>query len=150
MRDDPEGVLEAAIAAYVIGDLDANAAYFAPDARFAIYIDPDLLPFAGEVSGRDKIRKVAESVASTFELLQYDIKSISSQGTTVRCQAVFRYRHRASGECIDGVERIEAEIENGLIVTYREYHDADRIRAFLRLCEQTEAVRASQAQTADT
>lgn len=136
MRMDAEGIMEALFAAYAIGDLDANLAYFAPDARFAIYVDTELLPYAGEVSGRAQIRNVLEGVTRDFELLHYEAKSIVAQGAIVRCQAAFTYRHRASGEVIDGIERIEAEVKNGLITSYREFHDVERIRAFLRLCNE--------------
>jgi hypothetical protein len=52
MRSDPEGVLEGALRAYAMGDLQAAAAYFADDVIFAIYVEKDVLSFGGQVSGR--------------------------------------------------------------------------------------------------
>jgi hypothetical protein len=33
--------------------------------------------------------------------------------------------------------RVVAQVEDGRIVRYREYHDQERIRAFMRLCDQS-------------
>jgi hypothetical protein len=52
MRSGREGVLEGALRAYAIGDLQAAVAYFAGDVISAIYIEKDVLPFGGQVLGR--------------------------------------------------------------------------------------------------
>jgi len=137
MRSDPEGVLEAGVRAYAIGDLPAAAAFFAENAVFAIYVDQDVLPFAGQVHGRASILETFRTIASAFEVKRYELRSMSVRNEIVRCQVDFAFRHRASGETIDGVMRIVAEVQNGLITRYREYHDQERIRAFMRLCEQS-------------
>jgi|LNFM01.1.fsa_nt_gb ketosteroid isomerase-like protein len=133
MRSDPEGILEAAFQAYAMGDLPTAAAYFAEDAVYAIYIDKDILPFAGEVIGRSAILKVWQDLILPFELAHYAPRIISFDDDIVRCQVEFAFRHRASGEVIDGVLRIVAQVANGQIVRYREYHDQERLRAFMRL-----------------
>lgn len=135
MRSDPEGILEAGLKAYSLGDLPAAAAYFAEDAVYAIYVDKDILPFAGEVVGRAAILKVWQGLLSPFELVRHAPRIISCADDIVRSQVDFAFRHRASGEVIDGVLRIVAQVTNGQIVRYREYHDQDRLRAFMRLCE---------------
>lgn len=133
MRSDPEGILEAGLKAYSLGDLPAAAAYFAEDAVYAIYVDKDILPFAGEVVGRSPILKLWQDLLVPFELVQHVPRNISCDEDIVRCQVNFGFRHRASGEVIDGVLRIVAQVKDGQIVRYREYHDQDRLRAFMRL-----------------
>ncbi len=136
MRSDAEGVLEAGLSAYSLGDLEAASAYFAEDAVYAIYIDQQILPFGGEVIGRNAILRQWHEIARAFELVQHSPKIISCQDDVVRGQVQFAFRHRRSGAIIDGVLRIVAQVEHGKIVRLREYHDQERIRAFMRLFEQ--------------
>jgi ketosteroid isomerase-like protein len=133
MRFDPEGVLESAVTAYALGDWTAAIAYFAEDASFAIHVDEDILPFGGEVVGRSEIREKWHNVAASFELLRYAPRSITGHDDIARCQIEYGFRHRASGEVIDGVLRVVVQVVDGRIVQFREYHDRERIRAFMRL-----------------
>jgi ketosteroid isomerase-like protein len=137
MRSDPEGILEGGLTAYALGDLEAAAAYFVEDAQYAIYVDKDILPFGGQVIGRAAIVGVWRNTFDSFELLQHAARNLTAQDDIVRCQVDFAFRHRKSGEVIDGVMRVVAQVENGRIVRYREYHDQERIRAFMRLCDQS-------------
>ena len=57
MRCDPEGIVEAAVAAYMLGDYETAAHYYAPGATFALYADNAIFPFAGEWRGREPIRE---------------------------------------------------------------------------------------------
>jgi ketosteroid isomerase-like protein len=133
MRSDPEGILEAAFQAYAMGDLPTAAAYFAEDVIYAIYVDKDVLPFGGEVRGRAAILQVWHDIRQSFENLEYVPRVVSCDDDIVRCQINFAFRHRATGEEIDGVMRVVAQISNGQIVRFREYHDQERLRAFMRL-----------------
>jgi ketosteroid isomerase-like protein len=137
MRSDPEGILEGGLTAYALGDLEAAAAYFAEDAQYALYVDQDILPFGGQVIGRTAILGVWRNMSESFELLRYAARNLTVQDDIVRCQVDFAFRHRKSGEVIDGVMRVVAQVEDGRIVRYREYHDQERIRAFMRLCDQS-------------
>lgn len=140
MRSDPEGILEAGLKAYSLGDLPAAAAYFAEDAVYAIYIDKAILPFGGEVVGRSPMLRLWQDLLVPFELVHHAPRNISCDEDIVRCQVNFAFRHRASGEVIDGVLRIVAQVKDGQIVRYREYHDQDRLRAFMRLVAQPSAL----------
>ncbi len=139
MRSDPEGILEAAFQAYAVGDLPTAAAYFAEDVIYAIYVDKDVLPFGGEVRGRAAILQVWHDIRQSFENLEYAPRVVSCDDDIVRCQINFAFRHRATGEEIDGVMRVVAQISNGQIVRFREYHDQERLRAFMRLVAQNVA-----------
>lgn len=133
MRSDPEGILEAGLKAYSLGDLHATIAFFSEDAIYAIYIDREILPFAGEVVGRSAILQIWQDMLLPFELVRHVPRILSCEDDIVRCQVEFAFRHRASGEVIDGVLRIVAQVIDGQIVRYREYHDQERLRAFMRL-----------------
>jgi ketosteroid isomerase-like protein len=135
MRSDPEGVLDGVTRAYALGDLQATAAYFADNAVYAIYVDADVLPFAREVVGRSEILRVWQEVREHFELLTYEPRNVTCEDDIVRYQIKYAFRHRASGEAIDGVMRIVGQITNGQFVRYREYHDQERLRAFMRLVD---------------
>ena len=122
--------------AYTIGDLDTYASYFAEDVVFAIYINEDIFPFAGEWKGRERLRQLLDTITAQFVLETYTPRNITERDGVVRCQAAYLYRHQPSGETIDGIERIVAEVNGGRITRYREYHDVERLRAFMRLCNQ--------------
>jgi ketosteroid isomerase-like protein len=136
MRSDPEGILEAGLSAYSLGDLEVAAAFFSEDAIFAIYVDRELLPFGGEVIGRSAILRQWQAIAQCFEIVQHVPKVMSSSDDIVRVQVQFAFRHRPSRAIIDGTMRIVAQVANGKIVRYREYHDQDRLRAFMQLFQQ--------------
>ncbi len=138
MRSDPEGILEAGLIAYSMGDLDAAVAYFAEDAISAIYIDQDVLPFGGEVRGRSAILQQWQQIARAFELTKHHPTLLSCQDSVVRALVQYAFRHRQSKAIIDGTMRIVAQVEDGLIVRYREYHDQERIRAFMKLFAETQ------------
>lgn len=135
MRSDPEGVVEAACAAYALGDYEAAAAYYAEDATFALYADTEGLSFAGDWHGREAIVGCWRELAASFDILTFETRNMSAKGDVVRAQILYELRHKASGKIIDGVARFEAEVRDGLIVREREYNDVERWRAFMRLCE---------------
>lgn len=136
MRSDPEGVFEASMTAYSMSDFGTASAYFAENAIYAIYIDAQILPFGGEVVGRSAIRDQWHKIATRFELMQYSPKLVTCKDDVVRAQVHYVFRHRPSGATIDGTMRMVAQIEQSQIVRFREYHDQERIRAFMTLFEQ--------------
>lgn len=135
MRCDPEGVVEAAVTAYMLGDYETAASYYAPDATFALYADNEIFPFAGEWRGRQAIVECWHKIGAAFDVLRFDIRSIAASGDVVRSQISYELSHTASGEVLDGICRLVLEVQNGQIVREREYNDVERMRAFMRLCE---------------
>lgn len=134
MRIDPEGRFEAAIGAYAHGDFELAASYFAEDCHYAIYVPTEPGPFGGVINGRAAIRERFERVAEEFDAIKYEAHILAARENRVRAQIFYVFRHRETGEKIDGVGRIEAVFEAGKIIDWRAYHDADRIQAFVRLC----------------
>ncbi|MGZ8408772.1 MAG: nuclear transport factor 2 family protein [Hyphomicrobium sp.] len=141
MRSDPEGIVEASLTAYALGDYETAAAYYSPDAVFNLYADNEIFPFVGEWRGRDAIVLCWHEIGEAFEILRFEPRNISASGEVVRCQIRFELRHRASGEVMESIARCVFEVQNGLIVREAEYNDVERMRAFLRLCGHTDHAR---------
>lgn len=136
MRSDPEGIVEAVLTAYAVGDFETAAAYYDPTATFAIYADNEIFPFDGEWVGREAIVACWHEIRAAFDIICFEIRHISALHDGVRCQVQYEIRHRISGEVMDGIARFIYEIRDGLVVREREYNDVERLRAFMRLCGQ--------------
>jgi ketosteroid isomerase-like protein len=133
MRSDPEGIVEASLTAYALGDYETAAAYYSPDAIFTLNIDEEICPFDGEWRGRDAIVSCWHEIGEAFDVLRFEPRNISASGDVVRCQIRFELRHRASNEVMESVARCVFEVQEGLIVREAEYNDVERLRAFMRL-----------------
>jgi ketosteroid isomerase-like protein len=135
MRSDPEGIVEALLIAYAIGDYEAAAAYYAPHAVFAMYADNEISPFAGEWQGREEIINCWQDIRNGFDILRFEGRNIRSGSDNVfHCQVSYELLQKESGLTLQGIARLELEFRDGLIVREREYNDVERLRAFLRLC----------------
>lgn len=133
MRSDPEGVLEATIAAYSLGDLELAVAYFADDCTFSIHVPEQTMPYAGEFMGRTAILDRLHRMKSIFEVMRYVARPMISHGEQVRGQIDYVFRHRSSGMILDGIMRVVVTVKDGAITDWQEFHDAERIDAFMRL-----------------
>jgi ketosteroid isomerase-like protein len=141
MRFDPEGIVEAALTAYALGDYETAAAFYAPHATFAFYAADEIFPFTGDWRGREAILACWHEIGAAFDIPRFEIRNISASQDVVRCQVDYELRHRTSGEVMDGVARCIYEIRDGLIVREREYNDVERLRAFMLLCGHAEEAR---------
>lgn len=133
MRSDPEGVLEATIIAVSLEDIQAASSFFAIDADFAVLTPAGAWPFSGKCHGREAIKKRLENVLADFSVERFAAPPILAGDGDLKVQIDFIFRHRASGQVIDGVMRVVARIENGHISRWHEYQDSDRVEAFMRL-----------------
>jgi ketosteroid isomerase-like protein len=133
LNPSPEYVLREFYAAWARKDFDAMFGYCADDVAYAVYLPRGLLPFVGEAQGAITMRAVLEGILETFAVVSFSPYGIAMLGQTGRGQVDFSYRHRASGLILDSVMRHEVMIERGQITCMREYHDAGRMRAFMRL-----------------
>ena len=118
---------------WVPGDIDGALALIAVHSVYALYISGELLPFAGETVGRDNIAGALRQMRADFEYLLYRPLDLVEKGDEVRYQVEFMYRHRRSGEVLNGRFRMVMRVEDGLIVRTDEYHDRAKVEAFLRL-----------------
>jgi ketosteroid isomerase-like protein len=115
------------------GDIDSALALIAEHSVYALYISGELLPFAGETAGRHNIAGALRQMRADYEYLLYRPLALTEKGDEVRYQVEFMYRHRRSGEVLNGRFRMVMRIEDGLIVRTDEYHDRAKVEAFLRL-----------------
>jgi ketosteroid isomerase-like protein len=141
MRSDPEGIVEASLIAYALGDFETAAAYYSPEAVFTVYADNEVFPLNGEWRGRDAIISCWHEIDEAFEVLRFEPRNIAASEDLVRCQVRFELRHRTSGEVMESVARCVFEVQQGLILREREYIDVEGMRAFMRLCGHTSSAK---------
>lgn len=130
---DPGSVLRALWAAWGRQDRATALAYFAPDSNYTLYIPQDVVPFGGIAQGRPAISDRLQTILEQFQPLRYLGTIHLIDGDTVHAQVAFCVRHRRTGENLDGIMRQVVTIEDGLIVDFKEYHDIERIRAYMCL-----------------
>jgi uncharacterized protein len=128
-----EYVLREFYARWARADTDGAMAYCADDVVFAMYLPRDVVPFGGEAQGKVAMRTVLDAILRDFAHVYFIPVGITMIGQLARAQVRFCFRHRASALELDGVMRHEVVIEAGQINMVREYHDTERIRAFMML-----------------
>lgn len=128
MLSEPQGILEAVITAFSLEDIESTAAYFADDADFVIVTTPEII-----LQGRTDIARRLQTVVRDFHVDRFAARTILPTQDGLRTQILFAFRHRATGQIIDGVMRVTVVVRDGRIVSWREYQDADRVEAFIRL-----------------
>ena len=133
MTNDIASIVERFWSAWHVQDKVAAMRCFADNIEMGIHIPQETLPFGGITVGKPSISDRMQTVIDQFETLQYEGTMVAVAGATVRGQVAYCFRHRMTGEVIEGVARHVVEVEDGLIVRLHEYHDAERIKAFMRL-----------------
>lgn len=128
MLSEPQGILEAVITAFSLEDIESTAAYFAEDADFVIVTTPEIV-----LTGRAAITRRLQTVVADFYVETFAARTILPADDGLRTQILFAFRHRATGQVIDGIMRVTATVRDGRIVRWREYQDAERVEAFMRL-----------------
>ena len=135
MRSDPEGILEAAIVALSLSDVESASAFFDENADFAIHMPVELLPRGGKFIGRAAFAKRLGNIFRDFHTERFELRTILTDSEGLRTQVAYTFRHRRTGETIDGVMRLLVTVKYGHIVRWHEFHDTDKVEAFLRLVE---------------
>ena len=125
--------------AWSIRDTTTALACLADNVELTVHIPQDTLPFGGLTVGRAAVSDRMQSSIEQFERLYYIATIIAVDARSVRGQISFRVRHRMTGEIIDGIARQVFEVKNGLITRIEEYHDTERLKAFMRLVSSTAA-----------
>lgn len=128
MLSEPQGTLEAVITAFSLEDIESTAAYFAEDADVVIVTTPEIV-----LVGRADLTRRLQTVVADFHVETFSARTILPADDGLRTQILYALRHRATGQVIDGIMRVTATIRDGRIVRWREYQDADRVEAFMRL-----------------
>lgn len=100
---------------------------------FEIFVPEHVLPFGGVTTGKASISDRLQTVLDQFDTLRYAGTVHGIDGDTVHGVVDYCFRHRATGEALEGQMRHVAVVRDGLIVDLKEYHDLNRITAFMRL-----------------
>ena len=111
---------------------------FAEDAAYTLHISESLLPFAGSTVGREAIGGQLRAMLHDWDYLVFRpgaARANVDQPDKVHCQVQFIYRHRATGSELSGQMRLVCTVEDGLVKTVDEFHDAALVEAFLRLMQ---------------
>ncbi len=133
MRMDAHALLEQAYAAYGRGDVEACAAFVTDDVVCAQYLDRDVAPFGGVSIGKGVLKRRWDQILGQFTIMTYRLEQLAIDEDFARALIHYHYRHKATGETIEGRLRHELWLRDGLIARYNEYLDRPRVEAFMRL-----------------
>ncbi len=126
-------VVRDALAAYASRDLEGFFAPIADDVVYTLYLDEEVVPFAGQAHGKIELRARIEAMHAVFEYVLWRPLHVRTLGETATNQIEFILKHRATGESVSGRCRFVTQVVNGKVVRIQEHHDAERIQAFMRL-----------------
>lgn len=138
----PTHVMQAAWSAWAEGDLPNLLSWFKADIVWALHLPREVVPYGGDNCGRAAVADALAAVSEQFETVSYQPILLSQDGAVVRGQVRYCYRHRVTGEVLEGVSRHVCTITDGLVSRIEEFHDVDRVRAFMQLV----AVRGAELQ----
>lgn len=114
-------------------DKSAALALAADDICYALYVPEEVLPFGGVTRGKASISDRLQTILDIFDTLAYRGHVTQVAGSVVHGRVEYAFRHKMTGEEIDGSMRQVIRIEDGRIVDWQEYTDVERVRAFMRL-----------------
>lgn len=114
-------------------DVELTLAHVHDNILYKVHVGQGALPFGGEARGKEACRDLLFSILADFDYLKYEPAIISVKGNVVRAQVRFVYRHRLTGETLEGTRRLVFQIANGLVTRIDGYHDARLVEAFIRL-----------------
>jgi ketosteroid isomerase-like protein len=134
---DSRSVVDSFFACWRVQDLDLAVAHAHPEIVYTIHNGRDASPFSGVYRGPEACRDLGYAVLSDFDYLAYEPTIVGVEGEIVRAQVFFRYRHRPTGNLIEGTRRLVFEIKDRLIIRLDSYEDAQRLEAFMRLTRET-------------
>lgn len=122
-----------ALAAYATGNFDGFLKLLADRVEYNLYLDESIVPFAGTAEGKfDFVTRLAD-MHRYFEYILFRPTEPRAHEDGFHASVEFVYRHRATGEILDGRFRLVIQVANGLVYRIREFHDAERIQAFFHL-----------------
>ena len=126
-------VIEEGLDAWASGDLEKTLDYFSDDVVYTLHLEEEAVPLAGENVGKAALRAAFAGTRAAFEYILFRRMPLTVDGNRAHNQVEFMFRHYGTGETLTGRARFVWRVENGLITRCQEHHDAERIRAFMRL-----------------
>ena len=134
----PEQVVTRFLQYWIAKDIDACLTLLSATASYTLHIEQSLLPFAGTTTGREEIGRQLAAMLRDWDYLVFrptPAHAHVDDVSEIHSRVEFMYRHRASGEVIDGFLRLVWCVREGLITEVNEYHDAAMVETFLRLLD---------------
>ncbi len=135
MRNDAEAVVEGFYAAWRLQDIDATLGYCAYDFHYTVHQPEGVKGLGGHMVGKAAVRPYLVAVCGIWEFIYLAPVSLSVNGNKVRGLTRFHSVHRRTGLPLTGTKRHVWQVENGLITSVEEYHDAGQIKAFLAMAD---------------
>lgn len=130
---DSRSVVASFFAYWSVQDLEMAVAHGHPDLVYTIHNGRDASPLAGVYRGPESCRELGYAMLAEFDYLTYEPTIVSAEENIVRAHVFFRYRHRTTGNVIEGSRRLVFEIKDGLIYRLDSYEDTRRLEAFMRM-----------------
>jgi ketosteroid isomerase-like protein len=121
------------IACWAVQDVEMTLAHLHENVIYKVHGSRDVLPFSGEKRGQEALRELMFTVLADFDVLLYAPNFIRVTGSGVRAHVGYIYRHRATGEILEGTRRLVMQFRDGLIARIDGYYDDRMIEAFMRL-----------------
>ncbi|MEM8973057.1 MAG: nuclear transport factor 2 family protein [Pseudomonadota bacterium] len=113
--------------------LDAALENVRDDVAYTMFIPRDVVPFGGETIGKAAMKDRLRTILEQFEMLRFDARDFRGSGSIERVRVAYSFRHRVTGETIVGIMRLVVRTQDDLIAELKEYHDVEKVRAFMRL-----------------
>lgn len=126
-----EEIVRSCARAWAVQDLEGTLAYMSEDCVYNLHLPPDLFAFAGRHEGKSAVRRALGGILESFTVIAFALDWVQVRDDAVHSQSVYFFRHKASGQELDGRFRLVWRICDGLIVHIDEYHDVARLRAFI-------------------
>ena len=104
-----------------------------PDVVYTLSVPQDVLPFGGEANGRPAVSDRLQTVLDVFDTIKFEGEIVKVAGNVVHGRIAYCFRHKITGEDIDGTMRQVIEIRDGVIVSWHEFTDTERVKAYMRL-----------------
>jgi ketosteroid isomerase-like protein len=130
---DNQAVVASWIACWAAEDVEMTLAHLHENVVYKVHSSREVLPFGGEKRGQEALRDLMFTVLTDFDVLLYLPNFIKPVGNGVRANVSYIYRHRATGEILEGTRRLLIQIRDDLIVRIDGYYDDRMIEAFMRL-----------------
>jgi len=133
MPDEPAEIVQHLWRVWAKRDKAAAIALFSPDIVYDLHIPEEVVPFGGETRGKAAVSDRLQMILDQFDTLLYAGHVVKVDGEKVHGLVDYRFRHKLTGEVIDGSMRHQILVRDGRIVSLRETHDIEKVKAFMRL-----------------
>ncbi len=129
-----QAIVASWIGSWAAGDVETTLAHLHDGIVYKIHTSV-VLPFGGEKRGHEALRELMFTVLADFDVLLYSPNYIRASNDGVRANVGYIYRHRATGEVLEGTRRLLIQIRDGLIGRIDGYYDDRMVEAFMRLTQ---------------